>query len=137
MEVKVKIEGLNPQQTMNRILNHRVQVFTAETIQRYMNQFVPMRTGMLSQTFIIRQSEPYGIEYIQPYARRMYYGDGFHFRRSDKDDYNKDGTRKKGVSLEFHPKAQSRWAEPVNANYKPVIAKEVTASIKRGNYGQK
>lgn len=114
MEVKVKIEGLNPQQTMNRILNHRVQVFTAETIQRYMNQFVPMRTGALSQTFTIRQSEPYGIEYTQPYARRMYYGDGFRFNK------------------EQHPQAQSRWAEPVNANYKPVIAKEVTAFIKRG-----
>lgn len=114
MEVKVKIDGLDPKKTANRILNRRAQIFTAETIQRYMNQFVPMRTGALSQTFIVRKSEPYGIEYTQPYAHRMYYGDGFNFNK------------------EQHPQAQSRWANPVNVNYKPVIAKEVTAYIKRG-----
>ena len=114
MEVKVKIEGLDPKKTANRILNHRAQIFAAETIQRYMNQFVPWRTGALSQTFTIKQSEPYGIEYTQPYAHRMYYGDNFSFDK------------------EQHLQAQSRWANPVNANYKPVIAKEVTAYIKRG-----
>lgn len=114
MEVKVRVDGLDAKKTADRILNHRVQIFTAETIQRYMNQYVPMRTGALSQTFTIKQSEPYGIEYTQPYAHRLYYGDGFNFNK------------------EQHPKAQSRWADPVNANYKPVIAKEVTAFIKRG-----
>lgn len=114
MEVKVRIDGLNAKKTADRILSHRVQIFTAETIQRYMNQYVPMRTGALSQTFVIKQSEPYGIEYTQPYAHRMYYGDNFNFNK------------------EQHPKAQSRWADPINANYKPVIAKEVTAFIKRG-----
>lgn len=116
MEVKVKIEGLVPQQVSKRLLGRKAQIFTAETIQRYMNQFVPMRTGALSQTFTIKQSEPYGIEYTQPYAHRMYYGDGFNFRK------------------EFHPKAQSRWADPVNANYKPVIAKEVTQAIRSGRF---
>lgn len=113
MEINVRVEGLDGKKTSERILNHKAKMFTASTIARYMNPYVPMRTGALSQTYEISDTN-YSITYTQPYAHRMYYGDGFNFNK------------------EQHPQAQSRWAEPVKANYKPVIAHEVTTYIKRG-----
>lgn len=118
MEVKVEIDGLDPKQTMNRILNHRVQMFTATTIARYMDQFVPRLGGDLSQNYIIKDSSTTDgceIEYQMPYAHRQFNG-------NDSTNY----------TTTWHPRATHHWNKPVNANYKPVIASEVMAFIKRG-----
>lgn len=114
MQFSFQLEDFNATKTAKRFADTKIQAFTAETIARYMNPYVPMRTGMLSQNYTIKMTEPYGIEYQQPYAQKCYYGDHFRFRK------------------EFHPKAQSRWANPINENYKPAIAKEVTDAIKKG-----
>lgn len=118
MEVKIKVEGLNPQQTMKRILNQRAQKFTAVTIARYMDQFVPYLHGDLSKNYIIKDSatsDGCEIEYQMAYAHRQYNG-------NDHTHYTK----------ETHLNATHHWDRPVSANYKPAIASEVTAYIKRG-----
>lgn len=100
----------NPSRTIRRILNDNVGIFVAETCARYMNPYVPMRTGALSQTYT---SKPYEVEYEMPYAHYIYNGDHFKFRK------------------EFHPKAQAHWDRPVQANYTAQIAHEVSEYIRR------
>ena len=108
--MKVSVQIFNPKKTMNRILDDDVGIFMAETCARYMNKYVPMQTGMLSQNF---ETKPFAVTYTQPYARRMYYGDGFNF------------------SKEQHPLARSHWDVPVQKNNRVKIAKEVTQYISR------
>lgn len=50
--------------------------------------YVPFLEGNLSQTITVSDK---GVRYIQPYARRQYYGDNFNF------------------TLDKHPLATSRW----------------------------
>ena len=106
----IKIKMSNPDRTMDRILSDEVGIFTAETCARYMNPYVPMRTGALSQTYT---TEPYEVTYEQPYAHYQYTGDGFNFNK------------------ELHPLAQAHWDRPVQDNYTKVIAREITKFIRR------
>jgi hypothetical protein len=108
--MKVSIKIFNPQKTINRILDDDVGTFMAETCGRYFNKFVPMQTGMLSQTY---ETKPFELIYNQPYARKMYYGDGFNF------------------SKEKHPLATSRWDKASFEVNKRKIASEVTKYINR------
>lgn len=106
----IKLEINNPRLTTDRILNDKVGIFVAETCARYMNPYVPMRTGMLSQTYT---TEPYKVTYEQPYAHYQYEGVDFNFNK------------------EMHPKAQAHWDKPVQDNYTEVIAREVSEYIRR------
>jgi hypothetical protein len=108
--MKVKVQIFNPQKTMRRILDDDVGIFMAETCGRYMNKYVPMQTGMLSQTYTV---DPYLLTFNQPYAKKMYYGDDLNF------------------SKEKHPLARSHWDVPVQKNNRVKIASEVTQYINR------
>ena len=59
-------------------------------LARYCDPYVPMLTGTLAQTVEVT---PECVRYIQPYARRQYYGDSFNFTK------------------DYHPLATSRWDE--------------------------
>ena len=74
--MKVSLQIFNPQKTMARILDDSVGIFAAETWARYINPYVPMRDGFLSQNYTTESNK---IIYNQPYAKRNYYGDDFNF----------------------------------------------------------
>lgn len=65
--------------------------FAATEWHKLYDLYVPMQTGRLKSSVLIRPKE---IEYVVPYARRIYYGDGFHFWKDN------------GAP---HPKASARW----------------------------
>ena len=62
----------------------------ADTAARGMDKFVPYRSSQLSTSV---QTAPFKVSYNTVYARRIYYGEGFKFR--------KDG----------HPLARAKWDE--------------------------
>lgn len=107
--MKISVQIFNTKQTMDRILNERVGIFTAETCARYFNQYVPMEKGNLSQTYT---TEPYKITYEMPYAHRIYTGTNFNF------------------SKQQHPLATSYWDKAAYAAQKGNIAKEISDYIK-------
>ena len=108
--MKIRLDIFNPKQTMSRIFDNDVGIFTAEICARNFNKFVPMQTGMLSQNYA---TAPFKITYNQPYANRMYKGSNFNF------------------SKEQHPLATDHWdKEGFEAN-KRKIANEITAYLKR------
>ena len=79
-----------------------------------MNPFVPMESGMLSQTFLTSADTNTGyVEYIQPYAHYQYVG----------EDLNH--------SKEMHPLATSYWDKAMWIAKKGQVAKEVDAYRKR------
>lgn len=51
----------------------------ADTAMRGMDKFVPYRSGALSDSV---QAAPFKVSYNTPYARRMFYGEGFKFTKS-------------------------------------------------------
>lgn len=108
--MRVRVEIFKPQKTMSRILDDDVGIFMAETCGRYFNKFVPMQTGMLSQTY---ETKPFELIYNQPYAKKMYYGDDLNFSR------------------EQHPLATSHWNQASFGTNKRKIASEVTQYINR------
>lgn len=83
--------------SVNRIVddlgfNKPMNLALAETSARYMNPFVPMRDGFLSQTYTTGVDDLGGyVDYTMPYARKQYNGKGFNF------------------SKEMHPLATDHW----------------------------
>ena len=62
----------------------------ADTAMRGMDKFVPYRSSQLATSV---QSAPFKVTYNTVYARRIYNGEGFRFRKND------------------HPLAQAKWDE--------------------------
>lgn len=69
----------------------KAQNYLDNEVIRTSHPFVPFLQGTLASTVTIE--EPGMIVYVQPYARRQYYGDYFSFTKT------------------FHPLAGSRWTE--------------------------
>ncbi len=109
MTVKIRIQP----NISKRLIDDDVLLFAHTTAYKLMFDFIPFQTGMLATTTNIEghyskkaansigllggNITDKGIHFTAPYARRMYYGDGFNFRK-DK-----------------HPLATSRWAEAMLA----------------------
>lgn len=110
MALKISVE-IN-KDVISKRLSDKTGLFTAETCARYMNPYVPMVTGMLSQTYT---TKPFEVTYEMPYAHRQFEGEWEH-------------------SKEQHPLATSRW-DRATQNAKSIeIAKEVTDFIAKGDY---
>jgi hypothetical protein len=86
--------------------NDEVGYFMATEFKRLMSPYTPRVRGTLEDT---AQIEPFKITYVQPYAKYIYYGDGFNF------------------STDKHPNATSRW-DVVTKNSK---GKQFANSISR------
>lgn len=85
--------------------------FAATEWHRLYADYVPMREGFLTNNVIIRPKE---IEHAVPYARRLYNGVGFHFRK-DK-----------------HPKASAKWDQAARATQLPKLVSTLQAYIDSG-----
>ena len=73
-------------------INQKFNLFMAQECMRLMNPFVPMDTGVLSQTVETKADSKRGIvHYTVPYAHRQYNGTSFNF------------------SKEKHPLATHHW----------------------------
>lgn len=91
-----------------------IDIFAAESAARYMNPFVPMQTGVLSQTYETGCDELGGfVRYTQPYAHKQFNGDSFNF------------------SKEQHPLATSHWDKAMLAVNGEKLASEVSLYRKR------
>lgn len=108
--VSIKVDIFNPSKSIKNIVeNDKVGLFAAETCARYMNKFIPMDTGMLSQNFI---TQPFKVIYTSPYAHRVFYGEHFKFNK------------------EHHPLATARWDKATSSASGRQIAKEIETFIK-------
>lgn len=111
MSVKVKVDTSGVSKKVDRICRHEgVGIYAAETLARLMTPYVPMDTGTLSQSYT---TTPYKVIYNQPYAHRLYEGDGFNFSR------------------EKHPLATAHWDEAVKTAKGKQLADEITKYIRR------
>lgn len=86
-----------------------VGYFLASEVYGIMEQYTPMETGMLYQNVII---EPFKVTYTQPYAKRMYYGDHFHF------------------NTEMHANATSHWDKPAAIAHGAKVAEAVSKYLR-------
>jgi hypothetical protein len=89
------------------------QAFLDDEVIRGSDPFVPFQQGTLARTVV--REEPGKIVYVQPYARRQYYGDSFDF------------------TLTHHPLAGSRWTERAKAAHMKDWQAGVERILKGGN----
>lgn len=80
------------------------------TLARYCHPYVPYLHGPLSETIEVT---PECVRYIQPYARRQYYGDHFNFTK------------------DTHPLATSRWDEAMMRDLGDQFCSEIADLIAR------
>ena len=78
--------------------------------ERMMEPYVPYLNGPLSRT---AEVSPECVRYVQPYARRQYYGDDFNH------------------TVEVHPLASARWNEAMLAAQGDVFLEQVQELISR------
>lgn len=91
-----------------RVTSPQNMLFASTTLARYLDPYVPFRSGVLART---ARPTTRGVEYIQPYARRMYYGERFNFTKA------------------YHPLATAKWLDPLK--YNKTKMKEYTTEIER------
>ena len=101
---------INHKRIQNKFHSDKIGIFLASTCARYMDEYVPMDTGMLAQNFVVT---PFQVEYTQPYAHYQFNGTHFNFSR-DK-----------------HPLATAHWDEATSKAHGNQIAKEVTEYLRR------
>lgn len=109
LKVKVDVSGV-PRKVRNICQYEKLGRYASETFAKMMNPYVPMDTGTLSQSYA---TEPYKVIYNQPYAHRLYEGEGFNF------------------SKEKHPLATAHWDNAAKEARGNELAKEMTAYIRR------
>ena len=85
--------------------------FAATEWHRLYAPYVPMREGFLANNVIIRPKE---IEHAVPYARRLYNGVGFRFRK------------------EKHPKASAKWDQAAAPTQLPKLVSAMQGYIDSG-----
>jgi hypothetical protein len=86
----------------------------AETSARYMNKYVPMRDGYLSQTYETGTDGQGGfVKYVEPYAHRQYNGTDFNF------------------SIEKHPLATHHWDKAMMMSDEERLTNELSRIRKR------
>ena len=107
MGVTVDMSGVAPK--LRRLANNPKLGKTASTeAARLMEPFVPMRSGDLKNSAVT--DVPWQVRYTMPYARRMFYGEGFNF-------YKKE-----------HPQAMARWDKGID---KSALAETLTEAARR------
>jgi hypothetical protein len=112
--------GINIKLTksINRIIkdsgiNDNAALFAAKEARKLMNDYVPMKTGALSNTAQIYAGNSRGVVvYNQPYAKFCYYG--------EKQKFNRDK----------HEKASAFWDKAMMSANKGVLTERVNRYIK-------
>lgn len=111
MSISIDVKMYHPRETAERICNSdQVGLFLAETCARHMMPYVPMDTGVLSQTYT---TDPFKVTYTSIYAHYQYEGTNFNF------------------SKEQHPLATSHWDKAMIVAKRGTIAQEVTDYLRR------
>ena len=107
MTVRVNLSGV-PKKVRAICRNPVLGLEASSEAARLMDKFVPMRTGILATS--ADTTKPWQVSYSAPYARRLYYGDGFSF------------------SKEKHPLARSHWDKGID---KAALARKLTEVAER------
>lgn len=115
---KVTLEWNKPiKQVADQALNKKATLnFMGSTWRKLYTPFVPRRDGALFDNVNMTIEGDAAINHhTAPYARRMYYGDGFNF------------------SKERHPEASARWDQAAaQAGKYDVLVKDTQNFINRG-----
>ena len=91
-----------------------IQKFIDNTVVRYMNPYIPMRTGILAKSVILGSRMGSGeLVFVAPYSRKVYYSENMRFSKSR------------------HRLAQAKWVEGMKAARMPQIEREIKNYTRR------
>lgn len=95
-------------------INKPFEIATAETCARYMNPYIPMKDGFLSQIYETCADGLGGyVKYMSPYAHKQYNGTDFNF------------------SKEMHPLATHHWDKAMMLSKGTQLVSEISQLRKR------
>ena len=93
-------------QIVQNMKSPKVHKYALETWYEFMFPYIPYRTGALSETIDIQDD---GIHFKMEYAEKVYFGDGWNFRKT------------------VHPLAQAHWGRAALDNHGKQIKTIITA----------
>lgn len=96
-------------QRLSEINNPTTMLAIHNTLAKMCDPYVPFLNGPLSQTNVVTSK---GVTYIQPYARRQYYGEDFNH------------------TLDYHPLASAKWDKAMLRDHRQEFNEEVEAILK-------
>lgn len=76
--IRIQAVEIDPKAVAARVVDDRARLFSQQALRALASDFVPRDTGNLMSDV---QVTPEGVEYLAPYARRVYYGEGMNFSR--------------------------------------------------------
>jgi hypothetical protein len=113
VKIRVDIEArVDIKKHLKNIRSDAFWTYAASEWHRLYDPYVPMETGALKDTVMIRPRE---IEHTVPYAHRMYEGH-FHFRKH------------------LHPKASRKWDKAAAPTQRPKLIRSLQAAIDSGRF---
>lgn len=117
MNIEVSNVDINVQGHADRIKSDKMWMFIGQQWHRLYNKYVPMDTGMLSQTvqYHVGRGEV-SITHVVPYAKKCYYGDRIRWRKTK------------------HPLATARWSEKAQPVEMPKLLMTVQNLIDNGYF---
>ena len=92
------------QKRLDEIIDPTTMLAIYNNLAKRCDPYVPFLEGPLSQTAVVSSE---GVTYIQPYARRQYYGDNFNH------------------TLDHHPLASARWDKAMLRDHGDEFLQEV------------
>lgn len=78
MGIRIQAVEIDPKAAAARVVDERARLFSQQALWALASDFVPRDTGNLMTNVRVT---PEGVEYLAPYAQRVYYGDGMNFSR--------------------------------------------------------
>ncbi len=108
MGISIKAVEIDPKAVAARVVDESARLFSQQALYSLASDFVPRDTGNLMCNVSIT---PEGVEYLAPYARRVYNGDGMNF------------------SKEKNPLATARWDQAAMAARKEQLVAMIQGFI--------
>lgn len=145
MKIELAEININTKRHLEKVRNPKFWKFAAQAWQKLYEEYVPMKTGTLSQQTVITSGENWGeIEHTVPYARYIYYGEiygpnypiyqagqivGWY---SPRGKPKHPTGRKMQYDRSRHPLASSEWDKAAEPAQKPKLIRELQSYVNRG-----
>ena len=111
MRLEVSEINIDVKRHISKVRSNQFWLFAAQQWYRLYQKYVPMDTGTLANQVIITPGQ---IEHTAPYARYIYDGKRFNFRKDP------------------HPLASAKWDKAGEPTQKPKLVRTLQAYVDRG-----
>lgn len=110
VQVKVEINDATIKRKLDSLIDSRTMLQIHNLLAKMCDPYVPFLEGPLSQTVEVT---PKSVKYVQPYARRQYYGTDFNH------------------TTDYHPQATALWDKAMMRDRREEFVEQVRQILRQ------